>query len=102
MRRLCCAVALLLVGTMVGCQTQFEPRAYQLGPKPKAALEVIKEITIDEIKQHRQVMKDVPVGKKVPLYNVIEDEGVVVVRTSPQGHHRIETALKNLRDMPTK
>ena len=98
MRNVCCATMLLLLVTAVGCQTQFESRTYQLGPKPKAALVMIDQITMDEMKQHKdEVQEDTAMGGKVMISKVIEEEGVVVVRTTPQGHRRITAALEELQ-----
>jgi len=99
MRYVCCTVALLVLAVMVGCGTQFEARTYQIGPKPKAALEMIDQITTDEIKQHPDdFQRDTPTGTPVHLMKVFEGEGVVVVRTTPQGHQRIKAALNKLRN----
>jgi len=100
MRYVCCTVAMLvLAASMVGCATQFVSRTYQLGPKPKAAQEMINQITTDEIKQHREdYMRDAPTGTPVFVMKVIEDEDVIVVRTTPQGHQRIKAALDRLRN----
>jgi len=89
----------VFVAVTAGRQTPFEAKTYQLGPKPKAALAAIDQITTDEIKQHREeVMKDAPAGTPAPISKVIEDEGIVVVRTTPQGHRRIAATLAKLRD----
>lgn len=100
MRYVCYAVALLvLAAAMAGCQTQFTSRTYQLGPKPKAAQEMIDQITMDEAKQHKDdFQRDTPTGVPVPVMTVIEDEGIVVVRTTPQGHQRIKAALDELQN----
>ena len=96
MRYVCCAVALLvLVAAMAGCATQFVTRTYPLGPKPKAAQEVIAQITMDEHKG--DLYLDTSTGVPLSIMKAFEAEDAAVVRTTRHGHELIKAALEELR-----
>jgi len=99
MRKVACVLFFVLVVALAGCQSPFETRTYQLGSKPKAACEVICQITTAELEKLREdATNDTSTGANSPSPKIFEEEGIVVVRTTPRAHRRIAVALQLLRN----
>lgn len=100
MRYVCCSiVVMVLLMCVAGCETAtLTTRSYSLGPKPKAALVIIDQITMRQIERHgKEIMRDTPIGAKKAIVNVIEEEEIVVVQTTREGHRQIKVALQDLQ-----
>ena len=99
MRYVCYGAAVMVLATaVVGCaNTTWVVRSYPLGPRPEAAVNVIDLIVTDQLSvQAVEIRNRGP--KQGTLYKVHQQEGVVVVRTTREGHRQIEAALKELQE----
>jgi hypothetical protein len=97
-----CGVCMTLTGLILaGCSSvPVETRAYSLGEHPETAREVISQIATDQVRRNMDEWSKQAKGGSTPLLTPIPKEGMVVVRTTLEGHHQIEAALRELREQP--
>lgn len=101
MRNACYGViVIVLLATAVGCAgPKFVSRSYALGPRPKATVEIINWIVSEQGAEHAEAMLEHGFdGKRVIVLKAIPEEGVVIVRTTRQGHRQIEAAVQELEE----
>ena len=101
MRRSCCiAIAVALVTMSLGCSsTRVETRGYSLSFKPEATIKIIDCITTEQVIQDSKGL--VAKGQAGPAgfsTQVLENDEVIIVRTTAEGHRQIKAALRDLRE----
>jgi hypothetical protein len=84
--------------SLIGCSDlTWETHSYPLGDKPEATRRIVDAVTTDQLKLHGdEVLEQTADGETGFVFEVVSDEGVVVVRTTTEGHRQICEALRKL------
>ena len=93
----CVAICLLI---LTGCSVaNLQSRAYVLGGNAETQKVLIDQIVRRETKRHYKAIMRATQNKTITVMDPVEEDGVLVVQTTPEGHREIKAALKELEIM---